>query len=528
MKRRWFCVWLTVVLLLSALPATVPADSKNPQGYDVYLTAPHVASEDITVTLGDKQYLKYDVSISSFDSLLTDRIQGGIGTLCAYLFWAYDRLPLVYDNTALGVQTAYSNKVHAVTGAVRKNYQDPLSTNIKCQMPVVNSSRGFDTGYAYLLSTADFVHFENDLVFSLYFAIPDAPTGTVFYFDFCDVKWDPSNSYYNDACLIELFEGGTWEKQDITFGAYNGSITIGDTSIATYTAAPTDTPTPTARPNVTASPAGKPQTTATPTPVPPKTDAPTQQPNPSDSPTVTLSPCERNGHSFGTYETVIPSTCRAAGDSVAVCSVCGERKHAALPLDPNAHTVAEDPAIPATCTESGRTKGSHCAECGTLLTRQAVTGALGHDWKDGIVKDEQVLYTCARCFETKTEPVPKKVTLFSVEYWADGALFYTETVTEGAQLVTQPEVPPKADWLGRWSLALPTAPILENTTVNALYTRLGDVNEDTRIDRTDGQLALDAVSGKHPLSEWQFRLSDLNGDGLLLAREVAALLRKGL
>ncbi len=51
-------------------------------------------------------------------------------------------------------------------------------------------------------------------------------------------------------------------------------------------------------------------------------------------------------------------------------------------LEKVAHTVVNDPAVPATCTESGLTAGSHCSVCGTVLAEQEVVPALGHTWGD--------------------------------------------------------------------------------------------------------------------------------------------------
>lgn len=42
------------------------------------------------------------------------------------------------------------------------------------------------------------------------------------------------------------------------------------------------------------------------------------------------------------------------------------------------HIEVSDPAVPATCTSSGKTDGSHCSICGEVLTAQEDTNALGH------------------------------------------------------------------------------------------------------------------------------------------------------
>lgn len=42
------------------------------------------------------------------------------------------------------------------------------------------------------------------------------------------------------------------------------------------------------------------------------------------------------------------------------------------------HTPAIDPAVPAACTDTGLTEGSHCAVCSAVLTAQQTTAARGH------------------------------------------------------------------------------------------------------------------------------------------------------
>lgn len=78
--------------------------------------------------------------------------------------------------------------------------------------------------------------------------------------------------------------------------------------------------------------------------------------------------------------------------------------------------IEEDEAVPATCTEAGLTKGSHCADCGEVLVAQKEVPALGH--KE--VKDPAVAATfkktgltvgkhCSVCGEVLVEQqvVPK-------------------------------------------------------------------------------------------------------------------------
>ena len=50
------------------------------------------------------------------------------------------------------------------------------------------------------------------------------------------------------------------------------------------------------------------------------------------------------------------------------------------PTDNGTHTHTEviDEAVPASCTESGLTEGSHCSECGETIKKQQTVAALGH------------------------------------------------------------------------------------------------------------------------------------------------------
>lgn len=71
------------------------------------------------------------------------------------------------------------------------------------------------------------------------------------------------------------------------------------------------------------------------------------------------------------------------------CSVCGVTEGEAL-----GHTEVIDLAVPATCTESGLTEGSHCSVCGEILKPQATSYPLGHSWVDATCTEPK---TCSRC-----------------------------------------------------------------------------------------------------------------------------------
>lgn len=44
------------------------------------------------------------------------------------------------------------------------------------------------------------------------------------------------------------------------------------------------------------------------------------------------------------------------------------------------HTPVTDPAVPATCEDTGLTEGSHCKDCGAVIVAQEETPALGHNY----------------------------------------------------------------------------------------------------------------------------------------------------
>lgn len=62
------------------------------------------------------------------------------------------------------------------------------------------------------------------------------------------------------------------------------------------------------------------------------------------------------------------STCTEKGEKIYTCVVCGEISKEEIPLLP--HKEIKDKAVSATYTKTGLTQGSHCSECGTVITKQ--------------------------------------------------------------------------------------------------------------------------------------------------------------
>ena len=94
-------------------------------------------------------------------------------------------------------------------------------------------------------------------------------------------------------------------------------------------------------------------------------------------------------------------TCTESGNTKgSKCAVCGTILTEPGYLPPTGHIPAVVPAVEATCTKGGKTEGSQCAVCGTTITVRKDTPPLGHDWsewqEDGAGKKVRI---CARCGE---------------------------------------------------------------------------------------------------------------------------------
>lgn len=120
-----------------------------------------------------------------------------------------------------------------------------------------------------------------------------------------------------------------------------------------------------------------------------------------------------NNHTGLVTDNAVPATCTATGlTEGSHCTACGETVVAqqTVPIDSSNHTkVVTDNAVDPTCTDPGRTAGSHCEACGTVITAQQEVPALKHDWKVTSSTDATcvtpgtVTSECSRCHETKTE-----------------------------------------------------------------------------------------------------------------------------
>ena len=81
------------------------------------------------------------------------------------------------------------------------------------------------------------------------------------------------------------------------------------------------------------------------------------------------------GHSY-TAKVTAP-TCTKEGYTTHTCDRCGD-SYTDSRVSAKGHTPAAIPAIPTTCTESGKTEGSKCSVCGEILACQTTVAPLSH------------------------------------------------------------------------------------------------------------------------------------------------------
>ena len=116
------------------------------------------------------------------------------------------------------------------------------------------------------------------------------------------------------------------------------------------------------------------------------------------------------GHSWDGGKVTKAATCTTAGTKTYTCTRC--KKTRTETIAATGHKEVKDAAVAATCETTGKTEGSHCSVCGTVLKSQTTIAALGHNWDSGKVTKAATcttagtkIYTCTRCKKTRTETI---------------------------------------------------------------------------------------------------------------------------
>ena len=92
-------------------------------------------------------------------------------------------------------------------------------------------------------------------------------------------------------------------------------------------------------------------------------------------------------HRYGEWTVLTKATCTQEGLRERSCFCGNTQSEEIAMLD---HNVVIDSAVPATCTQGGRSEGCHCADCGKVLKAQTATPVLEHT----VVPISEVPPTC--------------------------------------------------------------------------------------------------------------------------------------
>ena len=104
--------------------------------------------------------------------------------------------------------------------------------------------------------------------------------------------------------------------------------------------------------------------------------------NPSVAKTYKFT-CGCTNHTYGSAVITKQPTCTSEGTAIKTCTKCNATVTEKLPA--KGHTAVTDKGYPATCTTAGKTDGSHCSVCNTVIKVQTVINATGHKSSGWIV-----------------------------------------------------------------------------------------------------------------------------------------------
>ena len=118
------------------------------------------------------------------------------------------------------------------------------------------------------------------------------------------------------------------------------------------------------------------------------------------------------GHSWDNGKVTKEATCTEAGEKTYTCTTCQKTRTESIAK--TGHTEVKDAAVAETCESEGKTEGSHCSVCGTVIKAQEPIPATGHSWDNGKITKEatctaegEKIYTCTTCQKTRTESIAK-------------------------------------------------------------------------------------------------------------------------
>lgn len=116
-------------------------------------------------------------------------------------------------------------------------------------------------------------------------------------------------------------------------------------------------------------------------------------------------------HTWDSGKITKNATCTATGTALFTCTICADTKTEEIAM--LSHTEVTDLRVEPTCTENGKTEGSHCSVCNTVIKAQEVISATGHTENSGEItkpptctETGMMTYKCTKCSEiVRTESI---------------------------------------------------------------------------------------------------------------------------
>ena len=120
------------------------------------------------------------------------------------------------------------------------------------------------------------------------------------------------------------------------------------------------------------------------------------------------------GHNVIVDPAVEPACLTGGKTEGSHCGRCQTVLQAQEELPALGHDPVTDAAVEPACLTGGKTEGSHCGRCQTVLKAQEDLPALGHDYQTETVDPTceaggYLCHTCTRCGDTYTENTAKKL-----------------------------------------------------------------------------------------------------------------------
>ncbi len=114
-------------------------------------------------------------------------------------------------------------------------------------------------------------------------------------------------------------------------------------------------------------------------------------------------------HSFSIYTSNNDATCLNDGTKTAKCDNCTETQTVKDEGSAKGHSAVADKILLPTCTQTGLSEGTHCAECGAVLTEQEIIPELHHSFVEHLFNNDSTCTAdgtktakCIRCDVTNT------------------------------------------------------------------------------------------------------------------------------